>query len=70
MAARTHHPAVVRIDSSRYGIVVSCHRFQSSCSSALERLRKKLPTDAIPHLMYRCVSVPCGTVIGERVRIS
>jgi hypothetical protein len=67
---RTHHPAVVRVESSVCGVVVSCHRTQDSCSSALERLRKKLPSDALPHLVYRCVSVPCGTVIGKRVRLS
>jgi hypothetical protein len=70
MAARTHHPAVIRVDTEHYGIVVSCHRTAGSANLSLTKLRRSLPADAIPHLVYRSIVVPCGTVVGERVRYS
>jgi hypothetical protein len=68
MAVRTHHPAVIRIDSEHYGVVVSCHRTSGAALTALDRAKRRLPADAIPYLVYRVVVVPCGTVVGERVR--
>jgi hypothetical protein len=68
MAARTHHPAVIRLDTEHYGVVVSCHRTSGGALASLGRAKRRLPADAIPYLVYRLASVPCGTVVGERVR--
>jgi hypothetical protein len=59
--------AIIKLDGN-YGYVMSRHTTAESASAKYDKLVGTLPSNALPHLIYRVVSVDPTTKTDDRVR--